>query len=316
MTLLYSDPLFQQHQTGAHPERSVRLARIEKFIEHNALARECRRCEPVKASDEQLLRVHSPEYLRMLERFAAEGGGHLDSDTIVSPPSFDVARHAAGSLADGVVRVMRGEDVTALCLVRPPGHHALPTKGMGFCLLNSVAVAAEEALATFDLDRVLVIDWDVHHGNGTQDIFWESDRVGFFSVHRFPFYPGTGAHDETGSRAGLGSTCNLPLPFGVSRKEYRAAFRSRLEGFADRMKPQLVLISAGFDAHRLDPVGSLGLEAEDFDELSQIVIEIAKTFCGGRLVSVLEGGYNVDVLPDCVGIHLTKLIEHSEQSTS
>lgn len=316
MTLLYSDPLFQEHQTGAHPERSVRLARIEKFIEHNAMARECRRCEPVPASDQQLQRVHSPEYLRMLQRFAAEGGGHLDADTIVSPSSFNVARHAAGSLADAVARVLRGEDVTALCLVRPPGHHALPNKGMGFCLLNSVAVAAEEALAAFGLNRVLIIDWDVHHGNGTQDIFWESDRVGFFSVHRFPFYPGTGAHDETGGRAGLGYTSNLPLPFGVSRKEYHAAFRSRLEAFADRVKPELVLVSAGFDAHRLDPVGSLGLEVEDFSDLSDEVIEIAKACCQGRLVSVLEGGYNVDVLPDCVGVHLTKLMEHSQQAAS
>ena len=313
MTLLYSDPLFQTHQTGAHPERSVRLARIEKFIEYSGLARECRRCAPCQATDEQLQRVHLPEYLQTLQKFAVAGGGHIEADTLVSPQSYDVAKFAAGSLSDAVGRVLKKEDSTALCLVRPPGHHALPGGAMGFCLLNSVAIAAEVALQEYQLNRLLVIDWDVHHGNGTQDIFWESERVGFFSVHRFPFYPGSGSREETGSRAGLGYTCNLPLEFGIARVEYIKAFQSRLETFATWVKPELILISAGFDSHRLDPIGSLGLETEDFAELTDIVLQLAKSHCGGRVVSVLEGGYNVDILPECVGTHLTQLLEHPQE---
>jgi acetoin utilization deacetylase AcuC-like enzyme len=163
------------------------------------------------------------------------------------------------------------------------------------------------------LNRLLVIDWDVHHGNGTQDIFWESERVGFFSVHRFPFYPGSGSREETGSRGGLGYTCNLPLEFGIARAEYIKAFQSRLETFATWVKPELILISAGFDSHRLDPIGSLGLETEDFAELTDIVLQLATSHCSGRVVSVLEGGYNVDILPECVGTHLTQLLEHPQE---
>ena len=180
---------------------------------------------------------------------------------------------------------------------------------MGFCLFNNVAIAARMAIAKLELDRVLIVDWDVHHGNGTQDTFWEDEQVGFLSVHRFPFYPGTGDSDETGSGPGLGTTLNLPITFGISRRDYVQQFTNQLLHFADKLKPQLVIISAGFDSHRLDPIGSLGLEVEDFGTLTKALIDVANDHAEGQLVSVLEGGYNVDVLPPCVAEHLTELLK-------
>ncbi|MBL8072667.1 MAG: histone deacetylase, partial [Nitrospira sp.] len=180
-------------------------------------------------------------------------------------------------VCDAVDRVLKNESKHALCLVRPPGHHALKQEAMGFCLFNNVAIAAKVATAEHKLDKVLIVDWDVHHGNGTQDAFWTNERAGFLSIHRWPFYPGSGAGDETGSGAGLGATLNLPVEMGTSRSDYRARFRSELERFADRLRPQLVLLSAGFDSHRDDPVGSLGLETEDFGPLTEDVVAVAES---------------------------------------
>ena len=180
---------------------------------------------------------------------------------------------------------------------------------MGFCLFNHIAIAARVAIDELGLDRVLIIDWDVHHGNGTQQMFWEDDQVGFFSIHRWPFYPGTGAASETGSGRGLGTTLNVPLEFGVSRREYVESFQRGVTDLARKIKPQLVMISAGFDAHRDDPVGSLGLETEDFPRLTQIALQIAREYAGGRLISVLEGGYNPSALTDCVDSHLNELLD-------
>jgi acetoin utilization deacetylase AcuC-like enzyme len=178
---------------------------------------------------------------------------------------------------------------------------------MGFCIYGNVSLAASDALARFDLKHVLIVDFDVHHGNGTQEIFYESERVGFLSIHRYPFYPGTGAKDETGAGAGLGHTLNIPLPYGTPRARFQAAFRTGLHSLADRIKPELVLVSAGFDAHAEDPVGDLGLEVEDFETLTKDIVEVAETHAKGRILSVLEGGYNVPILAACVVAHLHAL---------
>ncbi|HEV3416553.1 MAG TPA: histone deacetylase [Pirellulales bacterium] len=308
MTLLYSDPRFLEHATGDHPENSTRLVHIMRQLEATGLADRCPRPEFEPVSQRRLTRVHDPDYVAEVAEFAACGGGLLEADTVVGPKSYDAALLAAGAVADAVERVVRGEDTTALCLVRPPGHHARPKAAMGFCLFDNVAVGARVAVDELHLDRVLIVDWDVHHGNGTQEIFWRDAAVGFFSVHRWPFYPGTGASDETGSGPGLGTTVNLPLPFGTPREEYMERFTGEVARLADRLRPQLILLSAGFDSHRADPVGSLGLETEDFAALTAAVRDVAQAHAGGRIVSVLEGGYNPPVLAECVALHLEELM--------
>lgn len=309
MTLLYSDRRFLDHDTRpGHPERPERLRQISAHLDQTGLAAKCVRPQWSVASLEQIERVHDGAYIQSIHDLAERGGGRPEPDTVVSSASYDAARLAAGAACDAVGRVLRGEDNSALCIVRPPGHHALPVRAMGFCLFNNVAVAARAALDEHSLDGVLIVDWDVHHGNGTQDTFYHDARVGFFSVHRSPFYPGTGATVETGSGAGLGFTRNLPVMFGTPRDTYRAWFRQELESFAAKVKPQLVLVSAGFDSHREDPIGSLGLEVEDFGLLTRDVLDIAQVHAGGRVVSLLEGGYNPERLAESVAEHLRGLL--------
>lgn len=308
MTLLYASPRFLDHQTGAHPESPVRLEAIAVHLKESGLADRCGRPEWTPATPAMLAAVHGGEYLEAVADLCRRGGGRLDADTVASPASYEAARLAAGAACDATRRVLAGEERTALCLVRPPGHHALADRAMGFCLMANVAVAAQLAIDEFGLDRVLVVDWDVHHGNGTQDIFYDDPRVAFFSAHRWPFWPGTGAEEETGHADGLGFTRNLPVTFGTPRREYLTRFTDELVAFAAATKPQLVLLSAGFDAHAADPVGSLGLETEDFAELTRVVRAVAADHAEGRVVSVLEGGYNPPVLAECVGLHLEGLL--------
>ncbi len=309
MTILYRDPVFLQHDTGQHPERIERLVAIQSQLDRAGLIPRCQlgTFEPLPA--EQVVRVHTPAMVQRVREAAEEGGGHLDADTVVSPASYLVGLAAGGACVAAVDAVLSGTDRNALCLVRPPGHHATPSRSMGFCLFNNVALAARHAVCR-GLARVLIIDWDVHHGNGTQDIFYADPNITFFSIHRYGhgFYPGTGAADETGTGPGLGHIVNAPMRYGVSRREYHAAFRHFLEQAADRCKPELVLLSAGFDAHRRDPIGSLGLETEDFTTLSQAVLDVARTHATGRLLSCLEGGYDLDALAESVQAHLEELL--------
>ena len=315
MTLLYHHPAFQEHRTGAHPEHPRRCLAIDHHLAAIGLPTQC--CQPdwTPATAAQLGQLHDPAYVAKVERYATAGGGRLEADTVLSERSYDVACLAAGAVRDATRRVLAGEARTALCLVRPPGHHARPRDAMGFCLFNNVALGAQAAIAEHVLARVLVIDWDVHHGNGTQEVFWEDGRVGFLSIHRWPFYPGTGDADETGSGQGLGWIANVPVAFGTSQQDYHAQFERALEALAAKVQPQLVFLSAGFDAHREDPIGSLGLEIEDFRRLTQSVIQVANQYAGGKIVSVLEGGYHPQRLAESVGVHLAELIASDPMGT-
>jgi acetoin utilization deacetylase AcuC-like enzyme len=317
MTLLYRDPLFLQHETGRHPERPARLLAVNARLDKAGLPARCKTGTFAPLSAEAIAQVHIPAVVAHVRETAEEGGGYLDSDTVVSPASYEVGLAAAGACVAAVDAVLSGSDRTALCLIRPPGHHATPTHSMGFCLFNNVALAARHALAR-GLNRVLIVDFDVHHGNGTQDIFWADPQVTFFSIHRYGhgFYPGTGAADETGTGPGLGKTFNAPLPYGISRPDYHAAFRHFLERAADFSKPELVLLSAGFDAHGRDPIGSLGLQTEDYATLTRTVLDVARTHAGGRLVSCLEGGYDLEALVESVQAHLEALLRAGDAATS
>ncbi len=308
MVSLYTDTRMLDHvPPSRHPERPERLQTIVRHLERSGLARGCTTGVVREATAEELTRVHSPGYLEMVSTFEARGGGLIEADTWVNRGSDLAAHLASGAAIEAVSEVLNNPGGRAVCLVRPPGHHARPDEPMGFCLYDNVAVAAAHAVARFELERVLIVDFDVHHGNGTQEIFYQDHRVAFLSIHRYPFYPGTGAKDETGTGAGLGLTKNIPLPFGVSRAEYLAAFRAVLDSFADRVRPELVLISAGFDAHAEDPVGSLGLETEDFEPITRAIVEVAEVHARGRIVSLLEGGYNLSRLAGCVEVHLRAL---------
>jgi acetoin utilization deacetylase AcuC-like enzyme len=311
VTLLYSEPCFLKHETGEHPEQAGRIRLIPERLAAAGLDRRCARPAWKPVSRQRLTAVHSPAYADEIWSLAKSGGGEMDADTIVSPCSYDVALEAAGCVCDAAERLLRGEHTRALCLVRPPGHHAMYGRAMGFCLFNNVAIAARMAVNEMQLDRVLIVDWDIHHGNGTQATFWEDPRVGFFSIHRWPFYPGTGGDDETGGGDGLGTTLNLPVEYGTPREDYLAMFADALDRFAAKIKPQLVLLSAGFDTHRLDPVGSLGLETEDFIELTNRVLDAADTYAGGKMISVLEGGYHPEAMADCVEVHLAEMVKRS-----
>jgi acetoin utilization deacetylase AcuC-like enzyme len=311
MTQLYYDPIFLEHHTGDHPENAGRLGPVLEQLNSTGLAARCSRPSWSSATLEQIHLVHTPEYVNSLQQFIADGGGRIETDTMVSSQSFMAACKGAGAVCDAVQRVVQGQDKNAFCLLRPPGHHALPDHAMGFCLLNNIAIGARVAQQALQLERVLIVDFDVHHGNGTQDTFWSDGSVGFLSMHRYPFYPGSGAASETGTGIGLGMTVNIPIAMGTAVSEQQRRFRHELERLAGKLRPQLVMLSAGFDSHRTDPIGSLGLETNDFSELTQAVLDVANVHAAGRVISVLEGGYNPAALAECVGLHVEQLLNGS-----
>lgn len=292
-TALLRSPRFQGHETGGHPENPRRLAAVDAELARQGLLHPRPDVAFGEALPEALERIHDPRYLARLEKVTAQGGAWLDADTMVGPDSLGIARLGAGAAIAGVDAVLDpgGSVCRAFALGRPPGHHATPTRGMGFCLLNTVAVAAAHALVK-GLDRVVVLDWDVHHGNGTQEAFYASDRVLFCSVHQWPLYPGTGSVAEQGEGRGAGFTINAPLPRGRGDEEYRRVFDERFLPAARAFRPDLVLVSAGFDAHVADPLGGMRVTEAGFASLAQRVVDLAEECCDGRLVSVLEGGYD------------------------
>ena len=294
------DPLFLEHNLPGHPENRTRLERIMASLRDERLLDRLVLIPPRPADLALLERVHDAAYVSELQVFAEQGGGHIDADTYVGRRSFDAARLAAGGAAELVRAVLQGRAQNGIAFVRPPGHHAVRAGGMGFCLFNNVAVAAQVALDEFGLQRVLIVDWDVHHGNGTQDIFYGSPQVLFFSTHQYPYYPGTGGVGEIGAGAGRGATVNVPLPSGVGDAGFRRIYADILIPLVERFQPELILISAGFDAHWDDPLAGLRLSLNGFWELAQTVLALAAQSCRGRVIAVLEGGYNLTVLSHAV----------------
>ena len=309
--MLYSDPLFERHETGAHPECPQRLKSKRQRQNEESLIARCLPGTIRNATVEDIGRIHPAEHVQRVRDLAERGGGRIDSDTVVCPESYEVAVAAAGTACAAVDAVVASDVRRGLCLIRPPGHHATRDRAMGFCLFNNIAIAVEHARAAHGLKRILIVDWDVHHGNGTQDIFYEDGDVHFLSTHRSPFYPGGGSAEETGSGAGAGATWNVPFAFGVSRGEFLRVFRETLDLVAEKCQPELVLVSAGFDAHRSDPVGSLGLESEDFASLTEFVLGQATRYCDGKLVAVLEGGYHLEALAESAACHVRALLGES-----
>ena len=301
-------PDYLLHDPGmSHPEGPARLEAIMSQLKRQGLLDVLINIAPEPAEKRWLHEVHTEEYLQRLEQTANQARSYLDQDTVLSKESFRVAKLAAGGVLKAVDAIMAGRIENAFVALRPPGHHAFANRGSGFCLINNVAVAVRYVQEEYELKRVLIVDWDVHHGNGTQDIFYADPSVFYFSTHQWPYYPGTGASTETGSGAGVGATLNVPLPVGSGDVEVIQAYKDKLVPAAEAFRPQFVFISAGFDAHRDDPLAGLKLTEAGYRELTQIVNDIAQRFANGRLVSVLEGGYNLDALARSVEDHVREL---------
>ena len=294
-TLLLADERFLAHDPGpGHPERAERLRAVARALERPPAGAVF--ITPRPATEAELLRVHSKRYLDELAEAGRRGYVDLDPDTALSPGSHEAALLAAGGALQLVDEVAAGRADNGFALVRPPGHHARPGAAMGFCLLNNAAIAAEALLHDHGLSRVLVIDWDVHHGNGTQEAFWSRRDVLYFSTHRWPFYPGTGAVDEVGEGHGAGFTVNVPFLEGSTDADFHAAFRDVLLPIATQYAPQAIVVSAGFDAHVRDPLGGMRATEAGFADLCAMTRDLAAKLSGGRLVLLLEGGYDLDAL--------------------
>lgn len=302
-TVLLRSERFTGHDTGTHLENPNRIPAIDAELQRRDLLGHRRELPFGPAGDETIERVHDADYLAAIEVIASGGGAWLDADTIIRKDSVEVARLAAGAGLAAVEAALAGEVRRAFVLARPPGHHATPAGGMGFCLLNTVAIAAAHALAS-GLERVAIIDWDVHHGNGTQDAFYDDPRVLFCSLHQWPWYPGTGATAERGSGRGEGFTLNLPLPAGSDDAVYLATLRDHVVPRVRAFGPELVLVSAGFDAHAEDPLGGMLVTETGFAGMAGLCLALAEEHAEGRLIVVLEGGY----VPDALGRNVATVI--------
>jgi acetoin utilization deacetylase AcuC-like enzyme len=309
-TALLYDPVCREHLAGrTHPECPERLDAVLRGLGEAGLLNRLARVDARAATEEELLLCHTREYLSTAKRDVESGRPYLSTgDTDIAPNSWEVAARAAGGVLNAVDAVVSGKARNAFCAVRPPGHHATRNRGMGFCLFNNVAVAARHAQRKHGLERMLIVDWDVHHGNGTQDIFYSDPSVFFFSTHQWPLYPGTGRADETGEGAGRGTIMNRPFPAGAGRAEILGAVQDSLLPAAERFQPDLVLISAGFDSRAGDPLGRFTLTDRDFADLTRAAMEIADRYAGGRVVSVLEGGYNLEGLARASAAHVEALV--------
>lgn len=309
-TAIVHHPIYQQHDTGpGHPETPMRYEVVmEALCRDEIFWKSLNEITPEKASKGLIQAAHTPQHFKFVEDAVEQGFDHLDADTVISMRSFDASLFAAGGACAAVDAVMKGAAKNAFVAARPPGHHATAERAMGFCLFNNVAIGARHAQNQFkEIERVAVIDWDVHHGNGTQGIFYDDPSVYFFSMHQYPWYPGTGSRGETGHGRGLGATMNIPVRANTNSDEQRRMFESAIEDIAKKFRPDLIMISAGFDAHLTDPLGQLRLEDDDYISMTRTVRQWAEDACSGRIVSCLEGGYNLDTLGETVKNHVAEL---------
>jgi acetoin utilization deacetylase AcuC-like enzyme len=293
--IVYFDPLYEEHKTGyGHPERPERLPVAMSALSDSGLLESAKVISPRDATVPEIELVHSEKYIEQVRHLAASGGGNLDMDTAVSEETYAAALKAAGALIESVDWCLEGEDRRTFCMVRPPGHHALPSRGMGFCVFNNIAVGARYAIARKGIKRVLIVDWDAHHGNGTQDTFYEDPSVLYVSMHQYPHYPGTGWVDEKGKGRGEGTTMNFPFPAGTGEDCYLDALRRAIIPAAKKFEPELVMVSAGYDSHAADLLCSMRLIDSSYRKMTDELLAFSDECCSGRLIMTLEGGYNLN----------------------
>jgi len=309
-TAIVHHPVFEKHDTGAHhPEKPERYTTVMSALRGDErLWSDVVEIEAQEARRGYIQACHTPQHFKHVEEAVREGVGYLDADTMISMHSLEAALRGAGAACQAIDAIMEGAANNAFVPVRPPGHHATPDRAMGFCLFNNVAVAARYAQSRHkEIERVAIIDWDVHHGNGTQGIFYDDPSVFYFSTHQYPWYPGTGARGETGHGRGRGFTLNVPLRALTPPADQRRAFDAAISEIATAFTPDLIMISAGFDAHDGDPLGQLLLSDEDFVQMTNVVKQWAAEACDGRIVSCMEGGYNLETLGETVHAHVRAL---------
>jgi acetoin utilization deacetylase AcuC-like enzyme len=297
MTIYATHPRYADHDFRGHPESAERIRAVWSGMDESGLTARMQRLEPEFLDADSVLAVHTADYLDLLRSISAlPGTTHLDADTYAGPDALAIALLAAGGVTETVDRVLSGAATNGLAAIRPPGHHAMPNHGMGFCLLGNVAIAARHAQSRHGVQRVLIVDYDVHHGNGTEAMFYDDPSVLYISTHQYPFYPATGAATDIGTGRGAGYTLNVPLPAGSGDATYATAFDRIVWPAAERFEPQLILVSVGFDAYWADPLAGMRLTLSGYAHLAGEVIRMAERFCGGRIVFALEGGYNLDAL--------------------
>ena len=316
MTGLLYHPSFLRHDTGpGHPERSERLTATYRYLSDQAWFERVAPVAPQRADPRWVAEVHSHSYVKRAAEACQRHAPYLDVyDVSICPESFEIAMLAVGGLLDLADQVIAGKLSNAFALVRPPGHHAEKDLALGFCLLNNVAILARYLQKQHGLDKLLVVDWDVHHGNGTQHTFEEDPSILYISLHQYPFYPGSGAASETGKGRGIGATLNCPMPAGAGDSDYETAFREQVLPKANKFRPEAVLISAGFDAHRDDPLAQICLTTACYRWMSERLMEVAQAHANGRIISTLEGGYSLEALPLSVSEHLRVLLAASESA--
>lgn len=304
--LVYHDIFLEHKPIAGHPERPERLIAITQALKKEKWFPELVLLTPKPAPLKWITKIHSSRYLKHVKNACQQGETCLDGEDI-SLKSYEAAVMSVGGVLAAIDAVMSGKVKNAFCAIRPPGHHALRNRAMGFCIFNNIAIGAKYIQSKYKLKKVLIVDWDVHHGNGTQEIYYDDPTVLYFSIHRYPFYPGTGSEEEKGEGKGFNYTVNVPLPKGSGDNDFKEAFEKKLKPSAIPFNPDFILISAGFDAHEADPLGGMKVSADGYAKLTRIVLDIARECCKGRVVSVLEGGYDLKGLADSVTSHISAL---------